>query len=112
MGDAPTYNVSLTLHTAELVPELLAALRAEDANVTGLEGFAGSLPLPISWGEVLPLSFVAERAAELGASVAVMGVPQRRYDEDFTMVGELAKLGAAIGKFFAEKRAVRVAWVV
>lgn len=109
--NASTYPVSLTLNTAtDLVKELLGELRAEGANVTGIEGFGQGEPLPISWGEILPLSFL-EQNHSIGPKVVVLGVPYRRYDQDFSMVQELTTLGAAIARSF-DAKPLRVAWVV
>mmetsp|Transcript_47506 Transcript_47506/g.144288 ORF Transcript_47506/g.144288 Transcript_47506/m.144288 type:complete len:317 (-) Transcript_47506:52-1002(-) len=110
--NASTYNVSLTVATHPVVAELLAALRARGAAVSGIQGFAESLPLPISWGEVLPLSFLdSAGAGPQNFKVVVMGIPYRRYTEDFAMVDELSKLGGLIADFFARSKR-RVAWVV
>jgi len=110
---APSYNVSKTLRTDPVVTDLLKRLRSTGANVTGIRGFGMGLSLPISWGEVLPLSFldVAGPEPNDGYKVIVMGIPYRRYTEDFTMVQELTTLGAAIAMFFAELPQ-RVAWIV
>jgi len=110
---ARTYNVSMTVSTDPLVGALLSELRSEGANVSGIQGFGMGMPLPISWGEVLPLSFVAGSKDDrpLTQKVIVMGVPYRRFSEDFGMVSELTKLGGLIASFFERQRA-RVAWVV
>lgn len=110
--DARTYNVSMTLQTdVDVVPDLLASLQASGMNVTGLEGFGMGMPLPISWGEVLPLSFLDYGSSPGGYRVVVMGVPYRRYDEDFAMVDELKAVGGAVGRFLSRLPG-RVAWVV
>lgn len=110
--DAKTYNVSMTLQTDEdVVPKLLANLQAIGANVTGLEGFGMGMPLPISWGEVLPLSFLQDSSTPLNYRVVVMSVPYRRYDEDVAMAEELRTMGGAVGKFLSQLPG-RVAWIV
>lgn len=110
--DAKTYNVSMTLQTdVDVVSDLLANLRASGANVTGIEGFGMGMPLPISWGEVLPVTFLDNDSEPRDYKVVVMSVPYRRYDEDVEMVDELKAVGGAIGKFLSQLPG-RVAWVV
>ncbi|GFR47862.1 hypothetical protein Agub_g9671 [Astrephomene gubernaculifera] len=56
-----TYNASVQLDT-HLTKRLAAALVASGNNVTTLSGFGppgeGSLPMPLAWGEVIPLYFI------------------------------------------------------
>lgn len=116
--EASTYDVAMSIHVdVNITQSLLARSRAAGRNVSGLQGFAGSQPLPISWGEVLPLSFLdgsgqtGPRHVTLDQRVVLLGIPYRRYKQDFNMVDELVDLGSDVGRFL-EGLPERVAWVV
>eukprot|EP01062_Namystynia_karyoxenos_P081247 TRINITY_DN888_c1_g1_i1.p1 TRINITY_DN888_c1_g1~~TRINITY_DN888_c1_g1_i1.p1 ORF type:complete len:330 (+),score=91.99 TRINITY_DN888_c1_g1_i1:69-992(+) len=87
----PGYEVRMNVTTDEAVAGgLVDSLGGLAANVSGIKGFAGSMPLPISWGEIIPLSFVTD---ELRRKVVLLGQPLRRYNDSVAMVPELVKLG-------------------
>lgn len=116
LGDVPhhagpqTVPMNLTTDT-RLANTLLDRLTAEGLNVEGLLGFSDSEPLPISWGEILPMTYLAPRNFSALPPVVVMGMPTRRFNHSAEMVGELITLGNAVGAFL-EDRPERVAWVV
>ena len=77
-----------------LADALVAALagKANGANVTGVSGFNDALPLPLEWGEVLPLAPVeaALRAREPAAALPpllVLGLPRSRYNPSAALAG-------------------------
>eukprot|EP00756_Hemistasia_phaeocysticola_P049736 Hpha_TRINITY_DN24295_c0_g1::TRINITY_DN24295_c0_g1_i1::g.36062::m.36062 len=91
---APGYKVRMNTTTDPSIAEsLVAGMGGHSLNVSGIKGFAGSMPLPISWGEIIPLSFVSER---LRHEVVLLGQPLRRYNNSVEMVPELLRLGARL----------------
>ncbi|CAE7221084.1 unnamed protein product [Symbiodinium natans] len=75
----------------DVAKRLLGHLQAQQLPVEGLQGFSDALPLPISWGEILPLSFVRKAREEEGLElppVLLMSFPLRRFNHSDTMVPE------------------------
>jgi hypothetical protein len=54
----------------------------------GLMAFADSLPITISWGEIIPLSFLPKSCKPV-----IMSVPTRRLADSVKMIPELLDLG-------------------
>merc|ERR1719401_1706996 len=102
--------MNLTTNTG-LANALLKQLTAQRLSVEGLLGFSDSEPLPISWGEILPMTYLAPGNFSALPPVVLMGMPTRRFNHSAEMVGELLALGKAVGAFL-EERPERVAWVV
>jgi aromatic ring-opening dioxygenase LigB subunit len=112
----PSYKVplSVALDPTEAAA-IVAAAGGPARNTTGLLGWADSEPIPLRWGEVVPLSFLREVVAPTNgrptATVVVVSVPLRRYKNDVAMIPELLALGRNLGHHFAASRR-RVAVVV
>ena len=99
-ASAPTYSVCAKYRgDPQLAAGLVSAASQQRLNVTGVLGFADSVALPVSWGEIIPLSFV-QNGTEGPALVAV-SVPTRRYNFSAEMVPELASLGRTWGSVLA-----------
>ena len=79
-------NASVDVPTAT---RLLSVL----PNTDGVKGFAGGMTLPISWGEIIPLSFLNDK---LRSSTVLIGMPLSRYNHSVEMVPELLEVGAAL----------------
>ncbi|CAE7825437.1 unnamed protein product [Symbiodinium microadriaticum] len=97
-----------------LAMQLLEHLQKEKLPAEGLRGFSDAQPLPISWGEILPLSFVQKAREEQGLDlppVLLMSFPLRRFNHSDSMVPELLRLGSATADFL-EALPQRVAWIV
>lgn len=86
-----------TLLTPALAESLLAGPGASPGgrNLSGLLAFADSEPMPLRWGEVVPLSFLGARVntslpvppdAAGRANVSVFSIPTKRYTADVAMV--------------------------
>lgn len=105
----PGFLVNLSIRTNEAVADELTSFLnlKRSRNVSGLVGFADSLPLTISWGEILPIEYLRKAAttARLRAlpDFILMGQPLRRYNHSVEMVSELLELGAALWDFFEHK---------
>jgi len=103
----PSYKVCANLTTdAELATSLVQKLEHKQ-RLTGILGFANSMPLPVSWGEILPYSFLP---AEFQPKVIILGIPYSRYNHSVDMVPELVDLGFNMGHILDEspKRVVLV----
>jgi aromatic ring-opening dioxygenase LigB subunit len=79
-----------------LTADLAGALAGAGFNVSGILPFADSLPIAISWGEIVPLSFVAGLNNSYAGAVALLSQPLRRMNQSAAMVPELLALGAAL----------------
>ena len=90
----PTYDVYMNASVdTGLTDTLLRRLHRSTVPVQGLKGFAGSMTLPISWGEIIPLSFLSERLRE---NLILIGQPLRRYNHSVAMIPELLDLGRVL----------------
>jgi len=108
-----TYNVQMTLRSdTTLARKLRLALQHRGYKATGLQGFGGSQPLPVSWGEILPLSFVnsSEASGRQMPPVVILSVPYRRYNHSAEMVPEMLQLGAALAEELHQDSR-RIAWI-
>ncbi|CAE7217422.1 unnamed protein product [Symbiodinium sp. CCMP2592] len=97
-----------------LAMQLLEHLQNEKLPAEGLRGFSDAQPLPISWGEILPLSFVQKAREDQGLDlppVLLMSFPLRRFNHSDSMVPELLRLGSATADFL-EALPQRVVWIV
>lgn len=118
-GDVPhgsaKYKVPLTVNTdVALASQLREQLTSAGLPVSGIRAFADSEPLPVSWGEVIPLSFLNRSYAAKGHQlppVVIMGVPFSRYNHSVRMVPEMLRIGAFIAEEL-ESLEKTVAWVV
>lgn len=103
-------KVALNFTTPSAVARsLLQRLKARSLPVEGLEGFSDSQPLPISWGEILPLTYL--RSYGKLPPVVPMSFPLRRFNHSAEMFDELLLLGSEIGQFL-DQLPQRVLWLV
>ena len=87
-------RLSATLNRARAA-RVRTALAAHNPNVSSLAGFADTEPLPLRWGEIVPLAFL-NATLRAGATVIVLSQPTRRYTEAAAMVPELQRLGRVL----------------
>jgi len=77
-----------------------------------MQGFSDSQPLPVSWGEILPLSYIWNSSVGVPFPlVVVMSVPYRRFNRSYEMVDEMVAMGGAVAQVL-DARPERIAWVV
>ena len=72
----------------------LTELHRQGLRVAALSAFADTEPVPLRWGEVIPLSFLNSTLNV--SSLVVLGQPTRRTTDEVSMVPELLTLGAAL----------------
>eukprot|EP00054_Salpingoeca_dolichothecata_P024996 m.172375 g.172375 ORF g.172375 m.172375 type:complete len:313 (+) comp25212_c1_seq2:230-1168(+) len=99
----PCYKVPLTTHLApNLTQSLTSSLGAGGANlnVSSLLGFAGGEPIPLRWGEVIPLYFLRHYLATNKSRQLIISVPSRRYTSSVAMIPELLHLGGELFHHF------------
>eukprot|EP01083_Nonionella_stella_P311548 1111259_1 len=85
----------------ELAKSLTDILRAKNPrnnnNVSGILGFADSNPLPISWGEILPIKYLQNATQNNNESLlpefVIFSMPSRRYNHSVEMKQELLDKG-------------------
>lgn len=116
LGDVPhttgPQSVPMNLTTnVGLAGDLLLTLQADKSPVEGLQGFSDSEPLPISWGEILPMSYLSPTDPTIRPRVVILGIPTKRFNHSAEMVDELLDMGRRIGHFL-ESRTERIAWLV
>eukprot|EP01065_Artemidia_motanka_P019399 TRINITY_DN23030_c0_g1_i1.p1 TRINITY_DN23030_c0_g1~~TRINITY_DN23030_c0_g1_i1.p1 ORF type:complete len:307 (+),score=53.92 TRINITY_DN23030_c0_g1_i1:67-987(+) len=104
----PGYQVRMNVSTDSMAESLVDLLGGHAGNVSGIKGFAGSMPLPISWGEIIPLSFLSDKLLQ---RVVLLGQPLRRYNDSVGMIPELLRLGGRLWRAL-ESRDDRVAVVI
>eukprot|EP00667_Euglena_gracilis_P014565 EG_transcript_15095 len=94
------YDVRVSLPLGfNLTRQLVTALKkAAIPNVSFLSAFANAQPMPLGWGEVIPLALI-KRAVDLNKTqLLVVTQPTRRNVDPVAMIPELGKLGAALFK--------------
>ncbi len=115
-----TYTVQLDARTdASLAAQISGALSASHRNVTLLRGWNGVLPLPLHWGEVLALSYVAAAYDRLPAAASsppgsaarlpplvTLGLPLSRYNLSSAVAGGFRLMGRDLGRVLERSSAV------
>jgi len=66
----------------------------------GIMGFADSEPIPLRWGEVIPLWFFKEFINMTQKKLIVFTLPYRRIDHGAEMIPELLGIGGALYEYF------------
>ena len=114
------YKVALRA-TADngLARRTVDALAAARHNATLLRGWNDVLPLPLHWGEVLALSFVANASASTAPSprrlaprLVTLGLPLSRYNFSSAVAGGFRRMGRDLGAFLEAQTPSRVALLV
>ena len=102
------YPVSLDGQTdAGLAQQIMDVLSARH-NVTLQRGWNGVLPMPLHWGEVLALSYVANAsAAHCLPPLVTLGLPLSRYNLSSAVATGFLQLGRDLGRLLeaSSKRA-------
>lgn len=101
----PSYNVSidhLPMNFAASQDLLDAMKNHHHQNISGIYPPNEESPMPLNWGEILPLKILMEMAGDDSSwnnetSVMILSLPHRRYDRAQEMVPELLRLGCLIG---------------
>ncbi|ETO09538.1 hypothetical protein RFI_27838 [Reticulomyxa filosa] len=75
-------------------------------NITGMIGFADSIPLFISWGELIPTSFL-NGLSNSTREYIIFSQPLRRYNNSVQMIPELLSVGGQIFSFFETNSLVK-----
>eukprot|EP00668_Euglena_longa_P002837 GGOE01003318.1.p1 GENE.GGOE01003318.1~~GGOE01003318.1.p1 ORF type:complete len:370 (-),score=68.55 GGOE01003318.1:35-1144(-) len=92
------YDIRLDLHLgANLTKQLLVSLKkAAVPNVALLSAFGNADPIPLGWGEVVPLGLL-QRTLDLNRTqLLILTQPSRRSTAPVAMIPELHQLGAAL----------------
>lgn len=114
-----TYNVSLEVPMApDLAADLLVTLKGSSPssrnynheNVSGIYSYDDSMPMPLNWGEIIPLLFLPGLTLQ-NKKVIIWSMPERRYLHGSQMVSELLRLGGKLAAW-ANNRPERIAVVV
>ena len=109
----PSYRVGLNIttnaHLATTLTEILRSKNDDDHNnVSGILGFADGVPLPISWGEIMPIKYLQNAMksddsndtnnplSETLPEFIVFSMPLRRYNDSVQMKQELLDKGRDI----------------
>jgi len=101
-ADVGTYRVSVSLQVDRAkVRQVVDHLRKSSVtNVSTLSAFVNKEPLPLRWGEVLPLLYAEGTFRHRRPSAILMSQPSRRSTEAVAMIPELRRLGAALFRVF------------
>lgn len=130
-GGVKRYNVSLcvTLAPMEVGIDLLTYLKEYDDNfpVSGIYSYNDEKPIPLNWGEIIPLLLLPQTKEKKSKTVSIRSSPKfldgdhpkpliwtfphRRYDSSPEMVPELLQLGEAIMRW-AEDRPEKIGMIV
>ena len=119
------YNVTLQnidLAPTSLVKNLLTNLKEDKRHpVSGIFSYNDEAPIPLNWGEIIPLLLLpnieryktASSVKSLKNSILplIWTFPYRRYDHSVDMVPELLQVGADIMDW-AQKRPEKIAIIV
>mmetsp|Transcript_38918 Transcript_38918/g.70861 ORF Transcript_38918/g.70861 Transcript_38918/m.70861 type:complete len:323 (+) Transcript_38918:74-1042(+) len=108
------YNVTMALQTdVEFAKGLRKDMQKRSLPVTGIEAFSDRLPLPLSWGEILPMTYLNHSLPKghVLPRVVLMGIPYKRFNHSTDMVPALLDVGSAASQYFESTKA-RVAWLV
>ena len=134
-GDCHHKPYNVTLNSIDLAPtalaeDLLALLRKEKNHpVSGLYSYNGEAPIPLNWGEIIPLlllptMYESSSSSTLFSSLSsprktihqkilplIWTFPERRYNHSVEMVPELLQIGADLMEW-AEQRPEKIAIIV
>lgn len=112
------YNVTLEnidLAPTPLATDLLALLRQEKNHpVSGVYSYSDETPIPLNWGEIVPLLLLPPSATTSKNSrllPLIWTFPYRRYNHSVEMVPELLQIGADIMEW-AQQRPEKIAIIV
>lgn len=75
---------------------LIEFLQTRKNPVDRLTAHSPSVPIPLRWGEVVPLWFLKD----LSLTYQIMSLPTRRYDTAIDMIPELQKLGRDLKEYY------------
>eukprot|EP01126_Amoeba_proteus_P017731 TRINITY_DN1869_c0_g1_i12.p1 TRINITY_DN1869_c0_g1~~TRINITY_DN1869_c0_g1_i12.p1 ORF type:complete len:211 (-),score=19.80 TRINITY_DN1869_c0_g1_i12:641-1273(-) len=90
IGPVSGYDVNMQIPLdQQFAHELFNSL---EGKIDTLGAFADSLPIAISWGEIIPLSFFSCLTAKTCHAI-IMSIPTRRLTEPVKMIPELINLG-------------------
>jgi aromatic ring-opening dioxygenase LigB subunit len=121
-GGVIPYNISLcvSLASTSIGEDLLANLKNYDHfPVSGIYSYNEEVPIPLNWGEIIPLLLLPQkkilssssRLPETSPKPLIWTFPYRRYDHAPDMVPELLQLGAVVMNW-AETRPERIGMIV
>eukprot|EP01084_Bolivina_argentea_P181671 313732_1 len=93
-----TLNITSNENLATTLTNILRAKNPiNDNNISGILGFANSNPLPISWGEILPIKYLQNATINNNQSLLpqfiIFSMPLRRYNYSVIMKQELLDKG-------------------
>jgi aromatic ring-opening dioxygenase LigB subunit len=102
-GEYDNFEVEINLDQDTSI-NLFDFLKQHQIDVSTITSFAGSLDIPLRWGEVVPLWFLKD----VKTHYVLMSLPIRRYNHAKEMIPELLNLGKYLTDFFEslEKRCV------
>ncbi len=113
------YNV--TLENIDLAPMPLAEdlftrlRRAKNHPVSGIYSYNDEAPIPLNWGEIIPLlllpSFATSSKKKSSLLPLIWTFPYRRYNHSIEMIPELLQIGADIMEW-AQQRPEKIAVIV
>jgi aromatic ring-opening dioxygenase LigB subunit len=120
------YNITLSDLPMDLQAsqDLLNYLQQHDhQNVSGIYPYNEASPMPLNWGEIIPLELLRQRQRQqqqqqqqLTASTRettkltdtiqymILSIPHRRYDHAADMVPELLRLGESLGDWIQQQQ--------
>ena len=91
----PEYTVkSLVRGDIELGRAIGGALSKRNANSTSILGWNDVIPLPMHWGEVLPLGLIPTNGT---SKVVIIGLPLSRHNYSSLVAGGFESMGQTIG---------------
>lgn len=73
-------------------------LKKQGLPVTKITSFSSTMPIPLRWGEVVPLWFLKN----IDTKYVIMTQPTKRHDQSHTMIPELLQLGRHLARFFSQ----------
>lgn len=92
--DYDTYSIAIPINNT-IANNLFNDLKEKSHKVEGITTYSASEPLPLRWGEVVPLWFIRE----LETKYVILTQPSRRISQALDMVPELTKLGQDVASF-------------
>eukprot|EP00656_Telonema_subtile_P031824 TRINITY_DN34858_c0_g1_i1.p1 TRINITY_DN34858_c0_g1~~TRINITY_DN34858_c0_g1_i1.p1 ORF type:complete len:330 (-),score=68.16 TRINITY_DN34858_c0_g1_i1:317-1306(-) len=75
-----------------------AALRAGGSNSSKILGWNDVLPLPLHWGEALPLGFLQGNGTRPMPQLVVLGLPLSRHNDSAAVAPGFRSMGQRIGR--------------
>ena len=110
-----SYNVTLEhidLAPTSLAQDLLTNLRRDKNHpVSGVYSYNDEAPIPLNWGEIVPLLLLPTNFAQKRILPLIWTFPYRRYNHSVEMVPELLRVGADIMQW-ARQRPEKIAILV